>query len=838
MSKRAASTPLSSSKAKRAKPGTNTQHTIQSFFAKSTMKASASKEESRTKLEIKAVVIDLCLDDEENDNSPPVRVEPGPQEPTLACVSSTANDVKLSMASKDHPSTGFNTIEATTAELPTAFPDLTVDPLSFSLSCPWLPNNPAPYSFLVHALVTLSSTRSRITITNTLVNALRVLIRYDAKRSLLPALYMLSNCLGPSYEGVEMNVGPSVITKAVQSVSGMSAASLRTLFHKLGDPGDVAYTAKSSLRTLRPVPPLLLPSVFSQLLKISALKGQASAKSKQGIVEKLLVAARGEEVRYLVRTLSLHLRVGAVRTTILTALGRALVLTPPSGEGWTPLQTGEQRVRTKGKGKGKDKETDPELEAIVQRMSWAEGLVKQVYVRHPHFGHIVDAVLEVGLEGLVEKVQLAVGTPLHPTLGSPTRSLDEIYERLGGLAFSAEFKYDGQRVQVHAQRTPKDEIAVRLFSRHLEDMTSKASWFFLDLETLITQSMKLTSFILDAEVVAVDPHTGSLRTFQELSNRPRKDVSLKDVKVVVCVYAFDLMYLNGEPLLDKSFRERRQLLRDWFPSFVPDDPFCSRLAHVESVESESGREAVEEFWERAVESQCEGLMIKLLDSGEVPEAEENPKVKEKGKSRKKPLPATYEPDKRTSAWLKLKKDYVDGLGDSLDLVPVGGWHGIGRKAGWWSPILLALWDPRIGKFVGVCKCMSGFSDAFYKSLNERYSEELGTCSKIPYADVDTNGLVPKAWFKPSEVWEIKGADITLSPVSQAAKGLVAGDRGLSLRFPRFVRVREDKSLTDASGPDFLARMWRKQEGKGGGADEGELVDAESESEPESESESE
>jgi hypothetical protein len=67
--------------------------------------------------------------------------------------------------------------------------------------------------------------------------------------------------------------------------------------------------------------------------------------------------------------------------------------------------------------------------------------------------------------------------------------------------------------------------------------------------------------------------------------------------------------------------------------------------------------------------------------------------------------------------------------------------------------------------------------------------------------------------------------ITLSPVSQAAKGLV-GDRGLSLRFPRFIRVREDKAITDASGPEFLAGIWRKQEGKRGGADEGELVDAE------------
>ena len=64
-------------------------------------------------------------------------------------------------------------------------------------------------------------------------------------------------------------------------------------------------------------------------------------------------------------------------------------------------------------------------------------------------------------------------------------------------------------------------------------------------------------------------------------------------------------------------------------------------------------------------------------------------------------------DKRTAAWLKLKKDYVAGLGDSLDLVPVGAWHGNGRKAQWCSPILLAVWDPAAGRLVAVCKCMSG-----------------------------------------------------------------------------------------------------------------------------------
>ncbi|THH31804.1 hypothetical protein EUX98_g2395 [Antrodiella citrinella] len=139
----------------------------------------------------------------------------------------------------------------------------------------------------------------------------------------------------------------------------------------------------------------------------------------------------------------------------------------------------------------------------------------------------------------------------------------------------------------------------------------------------------------------------------------------------------------------------------------------AQFDHVKNCESEDGRENLEEFWELALTSRTEGLMIKLLDNGDILE---EPKSK-KEKTRRKPLPATYEPDKRTSAWLKLKKDYVTGLGDSLDLVPIGAWHGNGRKAQWWSPILLALWDPDAAKLVAVCKCMSGFTDSFYKASN-------------------------------------------------------------------------------------------------------------------------
>ena len=95
--------------------------------------------------------------------------------------------------------------------------------------------------------------------------------------------------------------------------------------------------------------------------------------------------------------------------------------------------------------------------------------------------------------------------------------------------------------------------------------------------------------------------------------------------------------------------------------------------------------------------------LQLLD----PAAAADQPTSRRGKT--KSLPSTYEPDVRTSGWLKLKKDYIETMGDSLDVIPVGAWHGNGRKAQWWSPILLAVWDPDAEKLVAVCKCMSGQS---------------------------------------------------------------------------------------------------------------------------------
>ncbi|KAG2015773.1 DNA ligase, variant 3 [Coprinopsis cinerea AmutBmut pab1-1] len=620
---------------------------------------------------------------------------------------------------------------------------------------PWTSAD-VPYSFLCHALATLSQTRSRIAIINTLVNTLVTVIARHPP-SLLPALYLLSNSLSPPYAALELGIGSSVLSKAIQHVSGLSAPALKRLYNTTGDVGDVAFAAKSKVRTLVPHAPLTVKGVYESLLKIARCKGQGAAQQKGKIVEQLLVAGNGEEIRYLVRTLAQNLRVGAVRTSILTALARAFALHPPQqSSSSTSLfhvskSLRERAARVSGKKSSSEVSNQEEVKEIFSR---AETLVKEVYVQRPCYDDIASALLQHGLPQLAQSVPLTVGIPLHPALGSPNRSFDEIYDRLGGAPFTAEFKYDGQRAQIHARRDEEGKTHVKLFSRHLEDMTTKYPDVVATIERMLLDAPATTSFILDSEIVAIDLTTGELKSFQELSNRPRKGAKLENIKVAVGVFAFDLMYYNQQSLLLAPFRERRALLRSKFSPFNPDDKTLARFDFVDSCESTAGKAAVTEFWEKAVSSRCEGLMIKVLDS--MGDNDSSPPASRI--SRKSQLPATYEPDKRTSAWLKLKKDYIEGMGDSLDMVPIGAWYGNGRKAGWWSPILLGLWDPSAGRVIAMCKCMSGFTDAFYKNLSESYSLNSDDCSDQSRWDCELGGFRPDVYFKPKEVWEIRGAE--------------------------------------------------------------------------------
>ena len=189
------------------------------------------------------------------------------------------------------------------------------------------------------------------------------------------------------------------------------------MYNQLGDVGDVAFAAKSKVRTLIPHPPLLVLGVYKSLLSIAHCKGQGAVKEKQKIVERLLIASKGEETRFLARTLTQNLRVGAVRTTLLIALSRAFVLSPRPGDRPSELHASQKlldSVRALGappKSPQKKKLADDDArERIKALFTQAESLVKQVYVRHPCYEDIIEALVTEGLDGLDQHVSLAVGT--------------------------------------------------------------------------------------------------------------------------------------------------------------------------------------------------------------------------------------------------------------------------------------------------------------------------------------------------------------------------------------------------------------------------------------------
>ncbi|KAJ6028337.1 hypothetical protein N7540_003913 [Penicillium herquei] len=658
----------------------------------------------------------------------------------------------------------------------------------------------ATYALLTRAFVLANSTTSRIKIVDTLVNFLRVLIEGDPN-SVLPAVWLATNSISPPYDEMELGLGGSSISKALKKVYGLNNLGLKTLYDKHGDAGDVAFEAKKRQTfTLMKPKPLKIKGVYQSLLKIATSKGSGSQETKQRIVEKLLQDTRGaEESRYIVRTLVQNLRIGAVKTTMLIALARAFLYSKPAGAEFS-IRPNHELARLK-----KD-----ELAEIYTN---AEEIVKASYARHPSYNDLVPCLLEIGVtEELLIRCGLVLHTPLRPMLGSITRDLSDMLTKLQGRDFSCEYKYDGQRAQVHCD----EQGRVSIFSRHLELMTEK----YPDLVSLVPQirGEGVSSFILEGEVVAVDRDTGDLLPFQTLTNRAKKNVEIGAIAVTVCLFSFDLMYLNSEPLLDRPFRERRELLRSLFVE-IPN-----RFTWVKSLDATSAdSESVLEFFKGATDAKCEGIMVKVLDntlkqtaipnnqeqesSNQIPSTDSTtPAIKEKP-SRRKALLSTYEPDKRLESWLKVKKDYSTSS-ETLDLIPVAGWHGQGRKAKWWSPILLAVRNPESGALEAVTKCMSGFTDKFYASNKEKYSEgSVNVISRPAYVEYSGH---PDVWFEPQEVWEMAFADITLSPTYTAAIGLVSEERGLSLRFPRFLKVREDKGLDEASSSDYLALLWRKQ----------------------------
>jgi DNA ligase 1 len=411
---------------------------------------------------------------------------------------------------------------------------------------------------------------------------------------------------------------------------------------------------------------------------------------------------------------------------------------------------------------------DALAEAFAGGSKEARARIEAAFNLSSDLGLVAKALAEHGLEGL-DSIGLEVGRPIRPMLAERERTLADVLERLGGHA-ALEYKYDGLRVQAHVPREGK----VRLFSRRLEEISGQ----FPELVAEIPRAVGSLPAIVEGECVPIDPDTDEIQPFQQVSRRRGRKHDLERVQeeVPVCLFLFDVLLASGTPVFPRAFPERRALL----------EKMLRPTERVRLAEQRVARtvEEAQSFFDEAVAGGAEGIVAKSLKEG-----------------------SGYRAGARGFWWIKYKRDYTAGLTDSIDGVVVGAFHGRGRRAGRYGAFLLAVYDSRRDRFESFCKVGSGFDDA---GLGEMPDRLLKFRADARPPEVET-AVVPDQWFRPGLVLEVRGAELTLSPVHRAALGAIRAGAGLALRFPRFTgRIRTDKSPTEATSSKELLDMYRNQ----------------------------
>lgn len=374
-------------------------------------------------------------------------------------------------------------------------------------------------------------------------------------------------------------------------------------------------------------------------------------------MQSIFVSCRQSEARFFIRSLLGKLRIGLAEQSLLQAIAQACALTPPNQTEYPP------KILQAVKG-----ET-----ALKQKVEEVSLIIKTVYCQCPNYDKMINVLLADGIDALLEKCKMSPGTPLKPMLAHPTKGVQEVLQRFDGIKFTCEFKYDGERAQIHIHT----DGTVNIFSRNQENNTTKYPDIISRINMAIKPNATVTSCILDCEAVAWDTEKKQILPFQQLSTRKRKDATEDDIKVQVCVFMFDLLYLNDKPLVTLPFAKRRELLQE---------NFCETngLWHFASSLDTGDIDELQEFLEISIKGNCEGLMVKTLEHD-----------------------ATYEIAKRSRNWLKLKKDYLSGVGDSLDLVVIGGFKGKGKRTGTYGGFLLACYDNDDERYQSICKIGTG-----------------------------------------------------------------------------------------------------------------------------------
>lgn len=610
----------------------------------------------------------------------------------------------------------------------------------------WPAGEAVPYEFIATTFDEICEETKRLAIIGMLCNAFRAVIAHTPE-DLLPMVYLCISKVAPAHSGIELGIGDSILLRALAQGTGRQEAQVKKEYEEAGDLGVVACASKNKQRTMFQPKPLTVRGVFKALKEIASIEGSKSQDVKRGLIMKLLVAAKGAEPGYLVRSLQGKLRIGLAEQSVLVALAHAVCLQCPRDG--APLPAGDD---------------------LANHLEAGALAVRNAYSECPNYDLLVPALLAHGTAELLTHVHFTPGTPVKPMLARATNGVSEVLDKFADCEFTCEYKYDGERAQVHVL----EDGSVQVYSRNLENTTSKYPDIVERMPGALAAGTR--SVVLDCEAQAWDPERRVFLPFQVLTTRKRKDVRSEDVKVQIVLYAFDCLYLNGDVMLRRPLLERREAL---YNAIVPAE------GKIQFATAKTSRdlEELQAFLEEAVNDCTEGLIVKTLAD-------------------------TYEPSKRSLNWLKLKKDYLEGCGDTFDVTVIGALHGKGKRTGCYGSFLLAIYNEEQEEYQTISKIGTGFSEEKLKELTEVLRAHVIPQPRKYYRYTDK--LVPDVWFDAKVVWEVKAADLSISPVYTAAVGTVDANKGISIRFPRLVRDRDDKGPEDTTSPEQVAGMYNRQ----------------------------
>ena len=576
------------------------------------------------------------------------------------------------------------------------------------------------FSIISDAFQKMEATSKRLELTDILVE----LIKEIPEDVISKAVYLIQGKLRPNFEGVELGIAEKLVMKAMSKSSGIPLKKIEEDYNKGGDLGQTAENIlQQKIQTTFSSETVTLERVYETLLKIANLEGKGSQEMKMRYVSSILNDATPQEAKFILKILLGTLRLGIAENTVMDALAIAF--------------TGEKENRE---------------------------VIENAYNVSSDLGKVAQVVSTGGIEQ-IRKFQIQLFNPIRPMLADRIKSGDDTIKKFQN-DFAAEYKLDGERAQIHKQ---KDTIMI--FSRSLENITS----YYPDIVEKISKLIISDDVILEAEVVAMNTNSGDFLPFQELMHRRRKyEIDEAVTKYPITVNFFDVLFSNGKNCMEMEYMERRKLLE----KIIKEDDFA-RLIPMSIINNE---EQILEVLENSINSGCEGLMLKHLNS-------------------------TYRAGIRGSNWLKLKREYQNDLGDSLDLVVIGAFFGKGRRTGKYGTLLLATYNDEEDVFPSICKVGTGFSDESLDQLYQILSPKV-TLKKNPRIISD---MAADMWFEPELVIEIVASEITQSPIHKTASDKIKENTGLALRFPKFTgKIRTEKNAEDASTDEEVIALYKVQ----------------------------